>query len=162
MKAAEKTNAMRLLEGRGIPYQAFAYSPELHSAIEVADVLGVPRAEVYKTLVVLRERGKPMLVIVPGDRELDLRRLAKSIGEKGLRMATQREAEKLTGLQVGGISALALLNRGFDVYLDRSAQELESLYVSAGRRGINLRLRVADLVRVTGARPADAAAERSA
>ncbi len=159
MKAVEKTNAMRFLEGHKIPYEAFAYAPEIHSATEVADVLGFPRSEVYKTLVVLREKGKPLLVIVAGDREIDLRRLAKSVGEKSLRMATHKEAEKLTGLQVGGISALALMNRGFDVYLDRPALALEYFLVSAGRRGINLRLRVADLLKVTRARPVEATAE---
>lgn len=156
MKPSEKTNSMRLLEGKGIPYEAFAYSPDIHSATEVADVLGFPRAQVYKTLVVMREKGKPMLVIIAGDRELDLRRLAKSVSEKSLRMATHKEAEKLTGLQVGGISALALLNRGFDVYLDQPALELDQILVSAGKRGVNLRLRVADLIKVTGARPVEA------
>ncbi len=159
MRAGEKTNAMRFLEGHGVPYEAFTYAPEIHSATEVADVLGFPRSEVYKTLVVLREKGKPMLVIVAGDREVDLRRLAKSVGEKSLRMATHKEAEKLTGLQVGGISALALMNRGFDVYVDRRALALEHFLVSAGRRGINLRLRVADLVKVTRARAVEATAE---
>lgn len=159
MKGSEKTNALRLLDGRNVAYEAFTYSPDIHSAIEVADVLGFPRGEVCKTLVVMREKGKPMLVIVAGDREIDLRRLAKSVNEKALRMATQREAEGLTGLQVGGISALALLSRGFDVYLDRPALDLERIVVSAGRRGANLRLRTSDLIKVTGARLVDATPE---
>jgi Cys-tRNA(Pro)/Cys-tRNA(Cys) deacylase len=156
VKATEKTNAMRLLDGRKVPYEAFTYSAEIHSATEVADVLGFPQGEVYKTLVVMREKGKPMLVIVAGDRELDLRLLAKSVNEKSLRMATHREAEQLTGLQVGGISSLALLNRGFDIYLDRPALGLEHILVSAGKRGINLRLKVGDLVKVTNAKPVEA------
>jgi len=102
----------------------------------VAEALGLPASQVYKTLVVVRERGKPLLVMIPGDRELDLKRLAKAIGEKKLRMATHKEAESLTGLQVGGISALALLNRRFEVYIDRAATKLERVLVSAGRRGI--------------------------
>lgn len=92
-----------------------------------------------------------MLVMAPGDRELDLKLLAKSLGEKKLRMATHKEAEKITGLQVGGISALALLNRNFAVYIDRRAAELSHVLVSAGQRGINLRLAVADLVKITNA-----------
>ncbi|MCL4466005.1 MAG: aminoacyl-tRNA deacylase [Chloroflexi bacterium] len=154
----EKTNAMRVLEGKKIPYQAFTYSPEIHVATEVAATLGFPASEVYKTLVVLREKGKPLLVMVASEKEIDLRRLAKSVDEKSLRMALRKEAERLTGLQVGGISALALLNKGFDIYIDRPALGLEYVLVSAGKRGINLRLRVNDLVAVTGARPVEATA----
>jgi Cys-tRNA(Pro)/Cys-tRNA(Cys) deacylase len=153
----EKNNAMRLLDKRGIPYQAYAFSPEIHSAQGVAEVVGVPAAMVYKTLVVMPPEGRPLLVLVPGDRELDLHRLARSLGMKKLRMATQKEAEKSTGLQVGGISPLALLGRGWRVYLDRSVLELEELLVSAGQRGKNLRLRVADLMAVTAAQVVEAA-----
>jgi Cys-tRNA(Pro)/Cys-tRNA(Cys) deacylase len=71
-------------------------------------------------------------------------------------MASHHDAEALTGLQVGGISSLALLNRGFDVCIDRAAQDLDLILVSAGQRGIDLRLAVEDLVRVTGARWVDA------
>ncbi len=114
----EKTNAMRLLDARKVAY----------------------RVTVYKTLVVLRDpsaslragspgKTRPILVMMPAQREVGLKRLAKELGEKKLRMATQREAEQLTGLQAGGISALALLNRGFDVYLDASAQGVEKVSV---------------------------------
>ena len=152
----EKNNAMRLLEKRGIPYQAYTFSPEIHSAQGVAEVLGVPAAEVYKTLVVMPPDGRPLLVLVSGGCELDLHCLAHSLGLKKLRMATQKEAETFTGLQVGGISPLALLDRGFRVYLDRSAMELEELLLSAGQRGKNLRLRVVDLIAVTAAQVVEA------
>lgn len=156
---AVKTNVLRFLASRKVPYEAHTFSEEIHSAEEAAEAMGVPAAEVYKTLVVLRERGRPLLVLVPGHRQLDLRRLAKGIGEKKLRMATQREAESLTGLLVGGISALALLNKGFQVYVDSSAANLDQVYISAGQRGLNVRLAVADLVRLTGARMVEAAGE---
>ncbi len=97
-----------------------------------------------------------MLVMIAGDQELDLKQVAKAVGEKKVRMASHKEAEDLTGLQVGGISALALLNRPFDVFIDRPATELSHILVSAGKRGINLRLPVADLVRVTNARVIEA------
>lgn len=153
---ADKTNAMRLLEARGIPYQTYTFSPAIHSAQGVAEALGLPPHIVYKTLVVMPPQGRPLLVIVPGDRELDLDRLARSLGVKRLRMATQKEAEQSTGLQVGGISALALVDRRWRVYLDRRALELEEVLVSAGRRGVNLRLRVADLIAITGAQVVEA------
>jgi Cys-tRNA(Pro)/Cys-tRNA(Cys) deacylase len=87
----------------------FFFSPDIHSATEVADVVGLAPCEVYKTLVVQRSRGKPLLVMVAGDKRVDLKALAASVAEKRLSMATHRNAEALTGLQVGGISALALL-----------------------------------------------------
>ncbi len=148
-----KTNAMRALDARAIPYEASVFSDAIRSADGVAATLGVPEAEVFKTLVVLPETagGKAMLVMIPANRELDLRRFARSIGEKSVRMASQREAESLTGLKVGGISALALLGKPFAVYLDASAATLERLYISGGQRGVDVRLRVADLVAVTRA-----------
>lgn len=153
-----KTNAMRALDQRKVPYSVLAFSPDIHSADGVAAALGIPAATVYKTLVVLRPAGRPLLVIVPGDRELDLRQLARALGEKSLSMASHREAEALTGLLVGGISALALLGKGFDVCIDRAALGLKDgqVVVSAGARGLNLRLRVADLVSITRARSVEA------
>jgi Cys-tRNA(Pro)/Cys-tRNA(Cys) deacylase len=149
-----KTNAMRVLDQRKVAYEVHEYSPEIHSAVEAAQAMGQPIECVYKTLVVMREtpRAKPLLVMVPGDRELDLRALARSTGDKKLRMATQREAESLTGLLVGGIGALALLNRGFEIWIDGAAKRHERICVNAGQRGVNLELRVDDLVRTTNAR----------
>jgi Cys-tRNA(Pro)/Cys-tRNA(Cys) deacylase len=148
-----KTNAMRVLDQRKVAYQVHEYSPEIHSAEDAAQAMGRPVEQVYKTLVVMREapRAKPLLVMVPGHRELDLREMARSTGDKKLRMASQKEAESLTGLLVGGIGALALLNRGFDIWIDPDARLHERLCVNAGQRGINLELRVDDLVKVSGA-----------
>lgn len=145
---------MRLLDSRKIAYEALAFSPQIHSAQGVAEALGLPPERVFKTLVVLPatgQRPRPLLAIVPGNSELDLKALAEAAGEKKLRMATQREAEAATGLLVGGISALALLHKRWAVYLDDSALAEEWLVVSAGQRGLNLRMGVADLVDVTGA-----------
>jgi Cys-tRNA(Pro)/Cys-tRNA(Cys) deacylase len=149
-----RNNVTRLLDARCIEYQVFEFAAEKLSAEEVADLIGAPAEQVYKTLVVLCEgKGKkPLLVMAPAGRELNLKSLAASLGEKKLRMATQREAESLTGLQVGGISALALLHRGFDVCLARVALAQPYLHISAGQRGANLRLDVPDLLEVTGAK----------
>ncbi len=151
---AFKNNVTRLLDSRKVDYTLFELDGDKHSAEETAARLGVPESHVYKTLVVLREtpRSKPMLVLMPAGSELDLKALASALGEKKLKMATQAEAERLTGLQVGGISALALLNKGFEIYLSDSARALPSLHVSAGDRRANLRLSVADFVALTGAR----------
>lgn len=149
---SDKTNTMRVLDARGVPYETYAFPPEVHSAEGVAQVVGVPVSQVYKTLVVVRKRGRPLLVMIAGHRELDLKRLAKAVGEKKLRMATYKEAESLTGLEVGGISALPLLSRGFEVYIDQAAAKLQRVLVSAGCRGINLGIAVEHLIRVTKAK----------
>ena len=158
---SDKTNAMRALDSRGIDYDVLTFSPSIHSADGIAEALGIPLAQVYKTLVVLGTRERVMLFIVPGDRSLDTKRAARAAGEKKVRMAPHKVAEAVTGLQVGGISALALLDRPFDVFLDSSAAQLDRILVSAGKRGVNLRLAVDDLLRVTGARLAEVAAPKS-
>lgn len=151
-----KTNAMRALDAHHVPYEVFTYSDTIHSATEVADLLGVPPGHVFKTLVMLADGGRKLLVVTPGDRELDMRRVAKAVGAKSAQMAPHREAERLTGLKVGGISPLALLDKRFEVYLDAPAATLEELYINGGQRGINLKLRVADLLTMTNARVIEA------
>lgn len=153
-----RTNSMRVLESHHVAYEAFEFSSEFRSADEAARAMGAPIHQVFKTLVVLRERGRALLVMVPGDRALDLKLLAQATGDKKLHMASHSEAEALTGLEVGGISAIALLNKGFDVYADESLAGLESVYVSAGARGVNLRLKPQDLIQVTRARLAPVSA----
>lgn len=153
----QKTLAMKLLEGKKVPYQVIPYPDSMRDAEEIAVVLGVSAAQLFKTLVVLPPNSsgrlsKPLLVMMPAHKQLDLKKLAKVLDVKKLQMATHREAEDLTGLQVGGISALALVNKGFDVFLDASAQAFEQIYVSAGQRGLDIKLAVVDLVKVTKAR----------
>ncbi len=152
-----KLNSMRLLESRGIPFASKVYdaSGEFHTGQEAAELIGALPERVYKTLVVLRDppqKGKPLLVLIASNAEVDLKRLAKSVGEKKLAMATQRQAESLTGLQVGGISALALLNRGFEVCLDAPALLLDRVHMSGGERGVDIELGVKEFVALTLAR----------
>lgn len=163
---AQKTHAMRMLDARGIAYAVRTYdaSGAFHSADEAAALLGVDAASVYKTLVVLREatpKVRPLMAVIPAGRHADLKALARIAGEKKMRMATQREAEQMTGMQVGGISALALQKPGFSVLLDDAAHRLERMHVSAGARGVDLEIAVADFVAVTGAQfgPISAAGE---
>lgn len=149
---AIRNNVTRLLDQRKIPYTAYELPAEKLGAVEVAEHLGVEPELVYKTIVVTREgKGKPILALVPGPNEADLKQLAKLLGEKKVSLPTQREAERLTGLQAGGISALALLNRGFQVVMDASAEALEEIYISGGQRGLDIRLPVAALISLTNA-----------
>lgn len=156
---AQKLNSMRLLDRQKIAYSVREFPDTIHSADGVADYFGLPHHVVYKTLVVLPAKGKPLLVMVAGSRELNLKQLARAVGEKKVQMAAKKDAERLTGLQTGGISALALTHKNFRVFIDRPALELDTVLVSAGKRGVNLELAVPDLIRVTGARPITATDE---
>jgi Cys-tRNA(Pro)/Cys-tRNA(Cys) deacylase len=149
-------NVTRLLDARRIPYEAFELPEEKLGAREAARFMGIAPELVYKTIVVVREgKGKPILALAPGTREVDLKLLAKAVGEKKVLLPTEHEAERLTGLQAGGISPLALLNRGFQVVLDSSVQSHPEIYISGGERGLDIRLPVASLASLTNARIAD-------
>ena len=146
-------NVTRMLDARKVKYTAFELPAEKLGALETARMLGVPAETVFKTIVVLRDKpAKPLLAVIPGDRELDLKALAGLLGEKKVSLPTQREAEQLTGLQAGGISPLALINKGFQVVIDIAAHRYGQIHVSGGQRGLNIRLPVADLTALTRAR----------
>ena len=146
-------NVTRLLQNRKIPFTAFELPPEKLGALESARLLGVPPEIVFKTIVIVREKpGKPLLAVIPGPNEVDLKLLAASLGEKKVHLPTEREAEQLTGLQAGGISPLALVNKGFQVVLDEAARQFPEIHISGGQRGLNIRLAVSTLVQLTNAR----------
>ncbi len=146
-------NVTRLLDAKKISYKAYELPIEKLGAQEAAAILGVPANQVYKTIVIQREsRGKPILAIVSGECIVDLKKLAAAVGEKKVRLTTQKEAEELTGLLAGGISPLALLNKGFQVILDDSAKAFDKIYISGGQRGINILIQVKDLMELTHAK----------
>lgn len=145
-------NVTRLLDAKKVIYTAFELPEEKLGAIETARLLNLPPELVYKTIVVTRPKGKPLLCVVPGDSEVDLKAVSTFLGEKKVHTPTQAEAEQLTGLQAGGISPLALINKGFQVLVDDSALNHPEIHVSGGQRGLNIRLKAADLIRLTNAR----------
>lgn len=146
-------NVTRLLDARKISYEAHEFPAEKLGAVEVAQLMGVPPAQVFKTIVITREKPKkPLLAVVPGPLTVDLKLLAAFLGEKKVYLPTEREAEQLTGLQAGGISPLALINKGFQVVIDSAAQGYERIYISGGQRGLDIHLRVDDLAKLTNAK----------
>jgi Cys-tRNA(Pro)/Cys-tRNA(Cys) deacylase len=146
-------NITRMLDAKNIPYQSYEFPAEKLGATETAEILHVPLEQVFKSIVVRREgKGKSILVLVPGSSEVDLKSLARAVAEKKLHLPTEREAEQLTGLQAGGISPLALINRGFQVVLDSSALNFTHIHVSGGQRGLNILISVKDLISLTHAR----------
>ncbi|MBM3151347.1 MAG: hypothetical protein FJZ96_03940 [Chloroflexi bacterium] len=144
-------NVTRLLVSKKVAFQAFELPPEKVGALETARLLGVPAGQVFKTIVVVREKGKPLLAVIPGPCQVDLKAVAKSIGARKVFLPTEREAEGLTGLQACGISPLALTHKGFQALVDENARLFEQVYISGGRRGLNIRLPLTALVELTGA-----------
>ena len=146
-------NVTRFLDSHKVSYTAFDTPAEKLGARETAEFLKVPLAIVFKTIVVTREKPKkPILAVIPGGNAVDLKLLAAFLGEKKVQLPTEREAEQLTGLQAGGISPLALIHKGFQVVVDSAAQNHSEIHVSGGQRGVNIKLRLADLIKLTKAR----------
>lgn len=154
-------NVTRMLEARKVRYTIFETPSEKLGAIETAQFLKVPVEIVFKTVVITRiqdsnkpstGRKKPLLAVIPGNHVVDLKMLANEIGEKKVHLPTEKEAEQITGLQAGGISPLALINKGFQVIVDESARSHGSIHISGGQRGLNILLPVDDLIVLTQAR----------
>ena len=145
-------NVTRFLDSRKVKYIAHELPPKKHGAMDTAEILGVPPEQVFKTIVTKREKGKPVLAVVPAPYTVDLKLLASFLGEKKMHLPTEREAESMTGLQAGGISPLALINKGFQVVIDSSAQSFECIHISGGQRGLNIQLSAMDLANLTNAR----------
>ena len=151
-------NVTRFLDSRKVSYEIFEFPAEKLSALDVAHLLDVEPDSVFKTIVVTRSKPplaskgkKTLLAVVPGPATVDLKLLASAIGEKKVYLPTEREAEQLTALQAGGISPLALINKGFSVIIDSSAKNFSEIYISGGQRGLNIKLSVDDLAQLTNA-----------
>ena len=148
-------NVTRFLDSRKVSYTAFETPVEKLGALETAKFLNVLPETVFKTIVVTRDKSrKPILAVIPGPNSADLKLLAAFLGEKKVYLPTEREAEQVTGLQAGGISPLALINKGFQVVIDTAAQNYDEIHVSGGQRGLNIKLPVIDLIKLTTARVA--------
>ncbi len=158
---ATKLNSMRLLERHHIPYLVctYPYDPEdPPDAVQVAQRIGYAPHEVFKTIVVTAGgTSRPLLIMLGADRQIDLKRAAVALGHKRLELMPRTEAERLTGLKVGGIGALALSAKPWPSYLDRGAEGLAQIFVNAGQRGVMLGVAVEDLRRVLNAAWIDAA-----
>ncbi len=158
MAKTKKLNSMRLLDAHSIPYEIHHYDKRIRDAQQVAEALGMEADEVFKTLVVeAPKRKKPVLVLLPANRNLNLKRLAQALEEKKAALAAHAAAEKMTGLQVGGISALALVAKNWEVYLDQRAMNCSHIVISAGQRGVQLRVETKGLIELLDCRIVDVA-----
>ena len=145
-------NVTRMLAAKGVAFEAHELPEEKLGGIEAASLLNVDPNQMFKTIVALRpDGGKPVLALVPSPRQLELKSVGRLLGGKKLQLATLAEAEKLTGLQAGGISPLALIGKGFEVVIDIYALSLEKIYLSGGQRGLNVSMTPQVVIELTHA-----------
>ena len=154
--AATKTNAARLLDSLSIPYQLQAYEvdPEDLTAISVARKIGLPAEQVFKTLLAQANTGEHLFAVIPGDSELDLKKLAQAAGAKKAELVSLKEVEPLTGYIRGGVTVMAA-RKPFSAYADETIELHDVISISAGQRGLQILLAPADYLRATEATIAD-------
>jgi Cys-tRNA(Pro)/Cys-tRNA(Cys) deacylase len=147
------TPALRAADRAGVAYEVLEYTHRVDAesyGLEAAAALGLPPEVIFKTLVAKIDGRSLVVALVPVSRELDLKALAAAVGGKRAEMAPLAEAERATGYVAGGISPLGQRKR-LPTVIDETAEALDRLCVSGGRRGLQIRLRAADLVTLTGA-----------
>ncbi|MFS0562880.1 Cys-tRNA(Pro) deacylase [Terribacillus sp. 179-K 1B1 HS] len=143
-----KTNVMRLLDQKKIPYESYSYADtDAISGTEVAEVLGENPAQVFKTLVTVSKSNQHYVFVIPVGKELDLKRAAASVGEKSVRMLPAKELLPLTGYVHGGCSPIGM-KKVFRTVVDESASEFETIIFSAGKIGYQVEITLPDLSRI--------------
>lgn len=151
-KKIEKTNAARLLDRAGIAYGLIPYEVDENdlAATHVAESLGEPIERVYKTLVLRGDRNGHFVCVVQGDKEVDLKAAAKVSGNKSADLIPMKELLPTTGYIRGGCSPIGMKRR-FPTFIDSSCAAFDYIYISAGVRGLQIRIAPDDLVRFVGA-----------
>ncbi len=155
MKKEEKTNVMRVLDGKKIPYESHSYKPDATmTGEEIAGILGEDPQNVFKTLVTQGKSGAYYVFVVPVQAELDLKKAAKASGEKAISMIKQKELLPLTGYVHGGCSPIGM-KKQFPTFIHETVSSLYRIFVSAGKVGFQIELAPDDLISVTGSKVAD-------
>jgi Cys-tRNA(Pro)/Cys-tRNA(Cys) deacylase len=151
-----KTNAARLLDSLNIFYELRDYEvdPEDLTAISVARKISLPPEQVFKTLLAQTTTGEHLFAVIPGDAELDLKKLAHTAGAKKAELASLKEVEPLTGYIRGGVTVMGA-KKPFRAFADETIELFDTISVSAGQRGLQLILAPADYLRVANATLAD-------
>ena len=157
-KKLEKTNAARLLDKAGVAYKLIPYEFDENdlAASHVADSLGQDIARVFKTLVLHGDRSGSVVCVVPGDGEVDLKALAKVSGNKKVELIPMKDLLGVTGYIRGGCSPVGMKKR-FPTYFHSTALDFDTIYVSAGVRGLQLEISPSDLIAFVCASVADVA-----
>ncbi len=141
----KKTNAMRILDAEGILYQTHSHVPgKTSSGIEVASLLQVSSARLFKTLVSRGKSGTLYVFVIPVEKSLHLKMAASAVGEKSIELVLQRELFPLTGYVHGGCSPIGM-KKALPTVLEASALTFETIYFSAGKRGTHIEMKPQDL-----------------
>ena len=144
----EKTNVMRILDQKKVPYQAYCYADtDAVSGVEVAEVLGQNPNQVFKTLVTVGASKRNYVFVIPVCEELNLKKAAKAVGEKSIEMIKSKELLPLTGYIHGGCSPIGM-KKLFKTVIHDSAENLETIIFSAGKIGYQVEVAPADLKKV--------------
>lgn len=160
MKNSEKTNVMRVLDGKKISYESHTYEPDATmSGEQIAEILGENPEHVFKTLVTQGKSGGYYVFVVPVPAELDLKKAAKVSGEKAISMIKQKELLPLTGYVHGGCSPIGM-KKQFPTFLHETAGQCEKIFVSAGKVGYQVELSPQDLAAVVRCEFADIVQEK--
>ena len=156
MKPLAKTNAVRMLDGLGIHYELRDYEVDLDdlTATNVARKIGMPAEQVFKTLLTEANTCEHFFAVVPGDQELDLKKMANAAGVKKVELASLKQVEPLTGYIRGGVTVMAA-KKPYAAIADETIELFDSISVSAGLRGLQVILAPADYLRATEATVAD-------
>jgi Cys-tRNA(Pro)/Cys-tRNA(Cys) deacylase len=154
--SGHKTNAARILDGLGIAYEIREYTvdPEEFSAIVVAEKVGLPPEQVFKTLVCVTSDREHIFAVVPGGAELDLKKLAAAAGARKAEMVSLKDVQPLTGYVRGGVTVFGA-KKDFPVYVDEILELFDVVSVSAGTRGVQVLLKPEDYLRASKAAVAD-------
>lgn len=148
MAQKTKTNVMRLLDQKKIPYQSYQYeSAGALSGVEVAQALGEDVERVFKTLVTVGASGRNYVFVIPVAEELNLKKAARTVGEKSIEMIREKELLPLTGYVHGGCSPVGM-KKLFRTVLDQTAEKLPTIFVSAGKVGCQVEVSPEDLKKV--------------
>jgi Cys-tRNA(Pro)/Cys-tRNA(Cys) deacylase len=151
-----KTNAARILDGLGMAYELREYTvaPEEFSAAVVAEKIGLPPEQVFKTLLCVTGDKEHIFAVVPGDAELDFKKLAAAAGTRRAEMVSLKDVQPLTGYVRGGVTVFGA-KKDFPVYVDETLELFDVVSVSAGTRGVQVLLRPEDYLRASKATLAD-------
>lgn len=146
-----KTNAMRILESLKVPFEHYTYEcDEFVDAIQIADMLNLPYEKVYKTLVTVGNSKNYFVFVIPIAEELDLKKAAKSVGEKSVEMIHVKDINAITGYIRGGCTAVGM-KKQYVTRIDSSAKDLPTIVVSGGRIGSQIELKPEDLAKAARA-----------
>ena len=153
-----KTNVARLLDKAKVKYELIPYEVDENdlSAIHVAESLGEDIEQVFKTLVLRGDKTGHIVCVIPGNGEVDLKALAKVSGNKKVEMIAMKDLLQVTGYIRGGCSPIGMKKK-FPTYFHSTATDFETIYVSAGVRGLQVEIAPADLIGFTGASVAEVA-----